>query len=124
MNGRAWSATIRLMLGTNANDGKPLEGLAHLAQSIRDILTTPIGSRVMRRDYGSRLPQLVDAPLNRRTIMDLYAATAEAIKRWEPRFRLKRTSITDTSGGAVVLELTGDYLPDGKEVTLDGIKVK
>lgn len=112
------------MLGTNANDGKPLEGLAHLAQSIRDILTTPIGSRVMRRDYGSRLPQLVDAPLNRRTIMDLYAATAEAIKRWEPRFRLKRTSITDTSGGAVVLELTGDYLPDGKEVTLDGIKVK
>jgi hypothetical protein len=39
---------------------KALEGIDHLKQSIIDILTTPIGSRVMRRDYGSRLFELVD----------------------------------------------------------------
>ncbi|NKD46356.1 phage baseplate protein, partial [Haematospirillum jordaniae] len=69
------------MNGTNAKTGKPLSGLDHLSQSIRDILTTPVGSRVMRRDYGSRLPSLVDAPVNRSTILELYAATAEALAR-------------------------------------------
>ncbi len=40
------------MRGMNANTGKELEGIEHLKQSIIDILTTPIGSRVMRRDYA------------------------------------------------------------------------
>ncbi|NBO96416.1 MAG: phage baseplate protein, partial [Betaproteobacteria bacterium] len=41
------------MLGINAQTGQPLAGIDHLRQSIRDILTTRIGTRVMRRDYGS-----------------------------------------------------------------------
>jgi phage baseplate assembly protein W len=41
------------MIGTNATSRKPLAGIEHLRQSIRDILTTPIGSRIMRRDFGS-----------------------------------------------------------------------
>lgn len=53
------------MRGMNASTGKELEGLNHLKQSIVDILTTPIGSRVMRRDYESRLLELVDKPINR-----------------------------------------------------------
>lgn len=112
------------MNGTSATDGKPLDGIAHLRQSIRDILTTPIGSRVMRREYGSRLFQLVDAPLNAETIVDLYAATAEAIATWEPRFRLTNVTVASADAGAVELDLTGEYLPDGQVVTLDGIKVK
>lgn len=48
------------MLGINAQTGQPLSGIDHLRQSIRDILTTRSGMRVMRRDYGSRLPALVD----------------------------------------------------------------
>ncbi len=53
------------MRGTDANTGKALSGLEHLRQSVRDILTTPIGTRVMRREYGSQLYALIDAPLNR-----------------------------------------------------------
>lgn len=112
------------MVGIDANSGKPLGGLAHLRQSIRDILTTPLGSRVMRRDYGSRLFQLIDAPLNRATLVELYAATAEAIARWEPRFRLQNVQATSAQPGRVELDLTGLYLPDGKLVTLDGIVVQ
>jgi phage baseplate assembly protein W len=41
------------MQGMNRNTGRKLSGVDHLRQSIVDILTTPIGSRVMRRDYGS-----------------------------------------------------------------------
>ena len=54
------------MIGLNATNGQALSGLDHLRQSIRDILTTRIGTRVMRRDYGSRLPDLVDSPVTPR----------------------------------------------------------
>lgn len=64
-------------------------GLDHLIQSINDILTTPIGSRVMRREYGSNLPDLIDQAMNSRGKARLYAATAGAIARWEPRVALK-----------------------------------
>lgn len=111
------------MNGINATTGKRLGGLDHLRQSIRDILTTPIGSRVMRREYGSRLFQLVDAPMNRATLLDLYAATAEALERWEPRFRLTSVQAVSAAPGRVELDLTGEYLPDGRTVTLDGIVV-
>lgn len=111
------------MNGINASDGKRLAGIAHLRQSLRDILATPIGTRVMRRDYGSRLYQLVDAPINRATILQLYAATAEAIRKWEPRFKLQQVRIASASPGVVSLDLTGEYLPDGQTVTIDGIVV-
>lgn len=112
------------MDGTNANDGTRLSGIEHLRQSLRDILTTPIGTRVMRRDYGSKLPRLVDAPMNRATLMDIYAATAEAIRRWETRFQLVQVVASSAEPGRVVLDLTGLYLPDGQLVTFDGIVVE
>lgn len=111
------------MNGTNAATGKSITGIDHLRQSIRDILTTPLGSRVMRRDYGSRLYQLVDAPMNRGTLLQLYAATAEALRRWEPRFKLTQVRAESAEPGRVVLMITGTYLPDGKEISLDGIVV-
>lgn len=112
------------MNGTSATTGKALGGIDHLRQSIRDILTTPLGSRVMRRDYGSRLFQLVDAPMNRNTLLDIYAATAEAIARWEPRFRVQSVVASSAAPGSVTLDMTGEYLPDGRQITLDGIEVK
>ncbi|WP_375666036.1 MULTISPECIES: GPW/gp25 family protein, partial [unclassified Bartonella] len=50
--------------GMDRTTGKPLTGIDHLRQSILDILSTRIGSRVMRRDYGSRVAELIDAPVN------------------------------------------------------------
>lgn len=112
------------MQGTSALTGKPLDGRDHLRQSIRDILTTPIGSRVMRRDYGSRLFELIDAPMNRSTLLDIYAATAEAIARWEPRFKLQAVQASSAAPGSVTLDMIGEYLPDGQVITLDGIEVR
>ena len=112
------------MRGTDATTGKPLSGIDHLRQSVADILTTPIGTRVMRRDYGSQLPGLVDAPLNGSTILDLYAATADALARWEPRFRLTRCVASMPEMGRVVLELTGVHVIDGRTLTLDGIDIR
>ncbi|MFB9149523.1 GPW/gp25 family protein [Roseovarius ramblicola] len=111
------------MNGIDATTGKRLSGLDHLRQSIRDILTTPIGTRVMRRDYGSRLYQIVDAPLNAATRLDLFTATAEALATWEPRIEVDEVSATQPAAGRVLISLIGTYLPDGQRVTLDGIEV-
>jgi phage baseplate assembly protein W len=103
--------------------GQPLSGINHLRQSIRDILTTRKGTRVMCRDYGSRLPELVDRPVNPAFEMDVYAATAEALARWEPRFELSQVSITEASEGKIILKLEGVYRPDGTELVLQSVEV-
>jgi phage baseplate assembly protein W len=96
------------MIGTSRQSARPIEGTERLAQSIGDILTTPKGSRVMRRDYGSDLPLLIDAPMNDETMVDIYAATAEAIDRWEPEFAVRRVELVSASAGRMELRLTGD----------------
>lgn len=111
------------MNGTNASTGKWLTGIDHLRQSISDILNTPLGSRVMRRDYGSNLPFLVDAPMNAETLTDLYAATADALQKWETRIQVSQVTATSATPGSIEISLTGVYLPDGQPVTLDGIQV-
>ncbi len=111
------------MRGMNASTGKELEGLNHLKQSIVDILTTPIGSRVMRRDYGSRLLELVDKPINRDLTLEIYAAVAEALQKLEQRFKLEKVKITEVKEGEVNISLDGIYLPNGKNIHFDGIMV-
>lgn len=105
------------MIGINRITGQALEGIDHLRQSIVDILTTPLGSRVMRRDYGSLLPSLIDQPDNAATRLRVYAATAAALMRWEPRLRLTRIAmLTGVRPGQVVLDLEGLHItPTGTQ---------
>ncbi|UXY16727.1 GPW/gp25 family protein [Chitiniphilus purpureus] len=98
------------MSGINASDGRQLDELAHLQQSVRRILTTPIGSRVMRRDFGSQLPELIDAPLNGATALRVLAATAMALTRWEPRLRLTQVQLQVGEAGALAVELRADRI--------------
>ncbi len=111
------------MHGINAHTGQPLTGLDHLRQSIRDILTTRIGTRVMRRDYGSDVPSLVDAAMTPRLAMSLYVPVAVALERWEPRFRVTRVQITDAAPGRLTLALEGIYLPEGKPLTMNALEL-
>lgn len=111
------------MRGMSASSGKELEGLGHLKQSIIDILTTPIGSRTMRRYYGSRLLELVDRPVNRDFTLEIYAATAEALEKFEKRFQLERVKITEVKEGKVTISLEGIYLPNNENILLSGIVI-
>ena len=96
------------MIGMDATTGKPLSGDAHLAQSIDDILSTPIGTRVMRRDYGSALFELLDGPMNPLARLRLFAATAVALARWEPRLKLTRVGVADPApAGRFALTIEG-----------------
>ena len=64
------------MLGMNAHTGQALSGLDHLRQSIADILSTPLNTRVMRRDYGSRIPELIDQPITPRLSLGYWVGVA------------------------------------------------
>ncbi|WP_070415225.1 GPW/gp25 family protein [Pseudomonas lundensis] len=100
------------MLGMDRRTGAPLSGLDHLRQSIEDILTTPIGSRRMRPEYGSRLRRYVDLPVNDGWKSAVQAEVARALSRWEPRFRLERVRVTAVVDGQITMQLTGVYLGD------------
>jgi len=112
------------MRGVDAATGKELGDLDHLRQSITDILSTRKGTRVMRRDYGSDVPNIIDRPVNEELPVDLYVAVAEAIHEYEPRLVLREAAMTAMGDGVIEFSLTGDYLPDGKTLTLNGIFVR
>jgi len=90
------------MNGMHRQTGKPLSDTAHLAQSIADLLSTPLGSRIMRRDYGSLLPELIDQPAHNRIQVRVFAAI-----RWEPRIALRHIAlIPSVHAGQYIVELT------------------
>lgn len=86
--------------------GKALDEAAHIRQSIPEILFTPKGSRVERRDFGSDLPLLIDRPWSRTLALQLAAAAVMALMRWEPRIQVTSVSISAPSmDGKTSLEL-------------------
>lgn len=95
------------MNGMNAVTGKPISGVDHLRQSIADILSTPIGTRIGRRDYGSLLPELIDQPANPAARVRIYAATALALLRWEPRLRVTRVQLMQRGISSFEIQIDG-----------------
>lgn len=111
------------MIGMSRHTGRKIKGSAHLAQSIHDILTTPKGSLVMLRDYGSDLPDIIDQPINGETVLDVFQATAEALDRWEPRVDLARIELVASRPGYAELELwdtTGNLIPMPVDLEAEG----
>lgn len=103
-------------IGLNKYSGKAVSGSAHLQQSVRDILHTPIGSRVMRRDYGSHLFALVDQPANAVGLMRIRAASAYAIMRWEPRLKLSKITTEVSLAGVIGIVITGKV--ENQDITI------
>lgn len=100
-----------MSLGMDSDSGRWLGDIEHLQQSIKKILTTPIGTRVERREFGSMVPDLVDRPVNQEFPLLMYTAVATALMHHEPRLRLERMTLevnkssrpSMTISGAVVI---------------------
>lgn len=101
-----------------AATGLPVAGDAWLRAAIRDVLTTPIGSCVMRRTYGSRLAQLIDRPMTPGQVADIVAASAEALLAWLPILKLKTVKVLTAVAGRFDLDLVFEL--DGKLVAVSG----
>lgn len=100
--------TGQSLTGMNRFTGASLSGDDHLAQSIAEIITTPLGTRPMRRDYGCLLFELLDRPLNSATMLLCSMAIAIAIARWEPRIVVK------------AVQFEGEFGEGQARVTIEG----
>ncbi|EMX2131376.1 GPW/gp25 family protein [Citrobacter werkmanii] len=98
---------MTLYIGMSRNDGQAIEDTDHLRQSVRDILLTPQGSRLARREYGSLLSVLIDQPQNPALRLQIMSAVYVALNRWEPRLTLDSITINGNFDGSMVVELTG-----------------
>ena len=93
--------------GMNAHATGTLTDTDHVWQSVSDILLTPIGSRLMRRNYGSLCVDLLDSPKNEVTRMQLMSAIAIALATWEPRIMLQTVNVNYVAGGGVSASIAG-----------------
>jgi len=98
-----------MLTGVDAITGQPLVGIDHVCQSIRDILQTPLGGRVMRPEYGSNIPRMVDQPVTPGWIASVQSEAARAIARWEPRVRVHRARLLSLVDGIPVFTFDVDY---------------
>lgn len=111
------------MTGMNNTTGRAVSDVAHIRQSVRDILTTPIGSRPMRRDYGSLVPELIDQPMNPATRLRVMSASVSALVRWEPRIRVASLHLAVDAKGATVVDVEGDRIDGPRRESLGPISV-
>lgn len=93
-------------VGMNCLNGRSITDLDHINQSIKDILTTPVGSRIERRDYGSFLFLLLDNPNTSATRLRVISATVMALNQWEPRIKLDAVDVL-ADKEKLIMHLTG-----------------
>lgn len=79
--------------------------LVSIEQSIKDILITPLGSRVMRPEYGSLLYTLIDRKIDDSFRAKLTRYVAEAISKWEKRVKLKGVRLNENRDSKLSITL-------------------
>ena len=62
-------------------------------QSCGDILRTPVGSRVMRRDYGLTVVLPVDMPQTDALRLQIMCVCYMALLKWEPRISISSLTV-------------------------------
>lgn len=101
--------------GMCRNTGKWLNATDHITQSVIDIMTTRKGSRLLRRNYGGLLPELIDRPMQPRFIAEYAVCVAQDIDEWDPRVSLKSLAmVKGNAQGQGKLKLVLEY--DEKEL--------
>ncbi len=80
--GKGWAFPLRL----SVQSGIQLTSEAQkVKESIWLILCTEQGERVYRPNFGSRLSELVFAPMSSETLIRIRLYVLEALETWEPR---------------------------------------
>ena len=104
--GRGWA----FPLGVNSRGMIALTNeRSEIEQAIIIILSTPIGARVMRPTFGSRLHELVFAPNNIQTTAQARRYVEEALGMWEPRIEVMSVEVLpdpqDKDGASLLIQI-------------------
>jgi hypothetical protein len=84
-------------------------GEESIIRAIRIILETPVGARVMRPTFGSRLHELVFAPFSADTYGRAVTYVQDALGFWEPRIDVLNVDVGPDPDEAQRLLVKIDY---------------
>jgi uncharacterized protein len=86
---------------------KMVSGNEDIEQSIRIILGTRPGERVMRQTFGCRAYELMFDPRNASTISLMQEYVYDALRMWEPRIEVNDVSVSsdDDNDGALLVAI-------------------
>ena len=110
------------MAGLDRQTGRLIDGWPHVVQSIMVIFTTGFGERMLRRWFGSSVPQLLGNSLTETTVVSFFAAIVTSLEvrerdtglPREPRFRItKITPLKVDRSGNLSIQISGIYMPRG-----------
>lgn len=104
---------------TTAIRSAKMKYLVGIEESIRDILITPLGSRVMLPEYGSRLFELIDKRVDDEFRAKLAYYVIDAVTKWEPRVKIEKVKLNNTNSSALDFSL---YLKTGEILRIDDVK--
>ena len=85
-------------------------GVDDIDSSIRMVLTTAPGERLMRPEFGCRIWELMFEPINANTLGLMREAVREAVGRWEPRVNLDDVRLVPDQGSVVRVMIHIDYV--------------
>ena len=112
-----------MAIGMDQHTGRKLSGLEELKQRINRLFKTRKGALLLRREWGSNMPDLIDAKVTDDFRLDIYAESAATLadpaNEIYDEFKLHRTVLSgDLENGEVAVDLEGEYLVNGELVTL------
>ena len=73
-------------------------GVEELDSSIRMVLITAPGERLMRPNFGCRIWELLFEPINANTLGLMAVAEREALGQWEPRVDVESVTVEPLDG--------------------------
>lgn len=113
------------MQGLDRNTGRAILGDDYLIDRIQSCLSMRQGTHPMRRLKGSRLPSLLDRPLNDSTLFEIKLAAIDALSHPDNGLTdliVKKVSISHVDSGVVALDVVIEQ--SGMVKNLTGIQVR
>lgn len=105
------------MAGIDRRTGRPVETLASAFQAVEVIFSTRIGERIMRREFGAGLAELLGRLATPALFVAFQTLIATAIDLWEPRFAVRRITVDGSPDalrlGHAQFDIEVDYRPRG-----------
>lgn len=101
--GRGWSFPV----DTSDGDVELVDGETDIEQSIRVILSTAPGERVMRPAFGCGIHSYVFAAVDRTRLTLIEDEVRDALVRWEPRIEVRAVDaeLADRSTGRLDVDV-------------------
>ena len=87
-----------------------VSGPENISQSLRALLTTNVGERLMQPEYGCGLARLLFEPIDQRTIAKIRNSVTDAILLYEPRVKLVNVDVFQDQNDTGLLNINIEYM--------------